>query len=324
VGAVRTSHPRFRRQAPAPRIDLTSDDIEILRRVFRHRFIRAEDLYRLFPDRSPDKLSRRLTSLYRNQFLDRPIAQVDRFREGGSQSMVYGLDTAGARYLAENEGLSIRSGDWKARNRAYTRENLDHTLATTRFLVDLELACRARPDISFIPFEEILASAPEETRNSALPGRWRVPVRWADRSGTVDVVPDAIFGLRLQRPDGSSARSFVFLEIDRGTMTIVPAKQLRESDAFLHRATILRKVLTYAHSHLQAIHRNHLGVPVARVLTLTTSKARAEAMREATERLIVRPARLPPGLFIFGADNGGDPLCTAYVASDGTTVRLTG
>lgn len=183
MGAVRTSYPRFRRETKPARMELTEDDVEILRRVFRHRFIRADDLYRLFPERSPDKLSRRLTRLYRAQFLDRPIAQVDRFREGGSQSMVYGLDAGGARYLSEAEGASIRSGDWKARNRAYTRENLDHTLSITRFLVDMELACRAREDVSLITFEEILAGAPEETRKAALPGRWRVLVRWAERAG---------------------------------------------------------------------------------------------------------------------------------------------
>src|SRR3569833_1851852 len=160
MGAVRQSHPRFHRDGDAPRIALTSDDAEILERVFRHRFIRADDLFRLFPDRSPDRLSRRLMLLYRNRYLDRPIAQIDRFRGGSSQPLVYGLDNAGARYLAEIAGRPPASTDWKARNRSYTRENLDHTLAVTRFMVDLELACRARGDVELITEAEILADAP--------------------------------------------------------------------------------------------------------------------------------------------------------------------
>src|SRR6266699_2407999 len=124
----RASYPRFRREGEAPPVELTDDDVAILRHVFRHRFVRADDLYRLFPERSPDRLSRRLTLLYRNHYIDRPIAQIDRFRAGGSQALVYGLDTAGARYLKAKFGASIGATDWKARNRTYKRENLDHTL----------------------------------------------------------------------------------------------------------------------------------------------------------------------------------------------------
>ena len=324
MGALRTSYPRFKRSGDAPPMALTADDIEILSRVFRYRFLRADDLYRLFPDRSPDRLSRRLTWLYRNQYLDRPIAQIDRFRSGGSQAFVYGLDNAGARLLAERLGLSITSGEWKARNRTYTRENLDHTLSIARFMVDLELACRRSGNVELISFDEVLADAPERTRRRPQPGRWSVPVRWADASGEVTVAPDAIFGLRLTQADGRTVRTFVFLEIDRGTMTIAPAKRVRESSAFLHRTSILRKLLTYGTSHHLQLHREHLGIPIARVLTLTTSLARAEAMRETAFNLVTRPMRLPPALFLFGAlEASDDPLATAWIDAAGEPTRLT-
>ena len=58
MGEARTSYPRFRRSGTAPRLELTDDDIEMLRRVFRYRFVRADDLYRLF-----DQRSARLTKL---------------------------------------------------------------------------------------------------------------------------------------------------------------------------------------------------------------------------------------------------------------------
>lgn len=323
MGALRTSYPRFKRGGDVPAISLTPDDIEILARVFRYRFVRADDLYRLFPNRSRDKLSRRLTWLYRNQYLDRPIAQIDRFRSGGSQAFVYGLDNAGARLLAERLGLSITSGEWKARNRTYTRENLDHTLSIARFMVDLELACRRRETVELISFEEILADAPERTRRLPQPGRWPVPVRWADASGEVMVAPDAIFGLRQTQADGRKVRSFVFLEIDRGTMTIAPAKRVRESSAFLHRTSILRKLLTYAYSHRLQRHREHLGIPIARVLTLTISPARAEAMRETAENLVTCPMRLPPALFLFGSlGESDDPLGATLTDASGAKTRL--
>ena len=321
--ASRKSYRRFERPIVAQRIKLTDDDVEVLRRVFAYRFIRADDLYRLFPTRSQDRLSRRLTHLYRNGFLDRPIAQVDRFREGGSKALVYGLDAAGARHLADWVGASVGSGNWKARNRAYTRENLDHTLATARFLVDLELACGTRGDLSFVPFDRILDDAPEHTRALARPGQWPVAVAWHGHSASVQVAPDAIVGLRAMHPGGQVRRSFLFVEIDRGTMTIVPARQVREREVFLYRATILRKLLTYAESYRQGLHQEHLGVPTARVLLLTSSEARARAMQQAADQFIVSTGRVPPGLFLFGVlDAGSDPLQATLMDGLGNPASL--
>ena len=322
MGSERKSYPRFKRAGEAPRIELTEDDTAILRHVFRHRFLRAKDLYRLFADRSPDKLSRRLTRLYRNGFLDRPIAQVDRYRAGGSKSLVYGLDTAGARYIKDVLNVPISTADWQSRNRSYTRENLDHTLSISRFMVDLELSARARPGVSIIPFDEILAGAPQVTRALAQPGRWPVELRWFQSHGTVHIIPDAIFGLRVEEPGGKMTRTFIFLEIDRGTMTIVPAKQVRESEGFIYRATILRKFLTYAESYRREVHLRHLGIPAARVLTLTTTFARAEAMRKAAEQFVVKPQRVPPGLFLFGVQNEENCLEQLWRNSGGNEIGL--
>ena len=322
MGQVRASYPRFRREGESPGMALTPDDIAILRHVYRHRFVRADDLYRLFPERSESRISRRLTALYRNEYLDRPIAQVDRFREGGSSSLVYGLDARGARYLKEHENVAIGVADWKARNRSYTRQNLDHTLAVASFLIDLELACRARPDVDLIPFEEILIQAPEKTRRLAQPGGWPVPLSLGGPPVTVQVVPDAIFGLRVTGPDGRKARTFVFLEIDRGTMTIAPAKHVRESDGFLHRSSVLRKFLAYTASHELGLHREHFGIPAARVLTLTTGTRRAEAMRRSVSEL-VKSIRPLTGLFLFGVQNGeSNPMEGTWIDAAGRAVTF--
>lgn len=318
----RTSHPRFRREGVSPRVELTDDDAEILRHVYRHRFIRSEDLYRLLSNRSPDRLSRRLAALYRAGYLDRPIAQVDRFKQGGSQSMVYGLDTAGARHLKEALGVPIGSADWKSRNRSYTRENLGHTLAVTRFLVDLEVACCSRSDVSLIRCEDILANAPEATRRSRYPMSWPVPVQWHGGKAEVQVAPDAIFGLRVVRPNGSTVRSLFFLEMDRGTMTIVPSKSVRESDAFPYRSTILRKLHAYADSFQAKLHEQRFGIKAPRVLFLTTGTARVLAMRSAAQIFVIPETRVPTGLFLFGVQPEADPLNADICDCERDGVRL--
>ncbi|HTT98822.1 MAG TPA: replication-relaxation family protein, partial [Rhizomicrobium sp.] len=205
VAGKRASHPRFRRDGEAPRIELTDDDVTILQHVYRYRFIRSDDIHRLLAGRSADRVSRRLTLLFRNEYLDRPPAQIDRFGQGGSHAFVYGLGMNGARFLKEKQGMAVGPTDWRSRNRTYVRENLEHTVAVSHFMIDLEIACRSRDDLSLIQFADILAAAPSETRSAKNPMSWKVPMRWQGGQAQVHLVPDAIFGLRRHRQDGSFA-----------------------------------------------------------------------------------------------------------------------
>lgn len=321
MGKARSSVPRFRRTGEAPNTALTEDDIAVLHHVHRHRFVRTSDLYLLFPHRSADRLSRRLATLYRAGFLDRPIAQIDRFRSGGSQALVYGLDTAGARFLAE-QGASVRGDDWKTRNRSYTRENLDHTLAVAGFMIEVELACRAREDVTFVPFDELRCGAPEWTQALAQPNRWPVMLPWQGRSASVVVAPDAIFGLRKVDHDGNVLRSYYFVEVDRGSMTIAPSETVRRSDAFLYRSSVLRKLLAYGVSHRDGTHQRHLGIPAARVLLVTTTASRAEEMRRVYQQLIGPHLPHLDGLFLFRAPGGGSPLEHGWHTAAGDVTGL--
>lgn len=318
----RTSFPRFRREGDKPTVSLTDDDVAILRHVYRHRFLRAEDLYRLFPDRSADRLSRRLTLLYRAGYLDRPIAQIDRYHEGGSQSLVYGLDTLGARFLKEKFNVAIGGADWRSRNRSYTRENLDHTLGVAKVMIDIELACRERQGLSLIPFEDILAAAPEATRKSKNPASWPVPVQWHGGKSVVHLAPDAIFGIRQETATGAR-RAYFFLEYDRGTMTIVPSERVREGDAFPYRATVLRKLYAYADLFRAKLHEERFGIKMPRVLFVTKVSTRMEAIRNAANVFIFGKLLLPKGLILFGNDTCSDttsPLAISDAEGLSTTL----
>lgn len=302
-------------------MDLTEDDIAVLRYIHRYRFIRADDLYRLFPGRTPDRLSRRLTLLYRAHYLDRPPAQIDRFRTGGSQSLVYGLDAAGARLLKEKFAVAIGSTDWKSRNRTYTRENLDHTLEVARFMIDLDVACRAHANITCLHGDEIIGRDME----GALRGltKWPVPIRAGSGTTDVHLAPDAIFGIRVHQPDRDSLVSYVCLEIDRGTMTIQPAEHIEESEAFLYRATVLRKLYAYAESWRRKLHLTYLRVPTPRVLFVTHSESRSEAIRQVAYEKVVQPHKLPRGLFLFGTGStASNPLLPVWKTAAGETQSL--
>ena len=298
--------------------------MEILRHVYRHRFLRSEDLYALM-GRSQDRLSRRLTTLFRAEYLDRPSAQIDRFRSGGMQPFVYGLGALGAKYLKEVAGMPVGSTDWRARNRSYTRENMEHTLAVSRFLVQLELACRASGAPEFVCFEDILRAAPEPTRRSSQPMAWPVNVQWHGGKSTVTLAPDAMFALRVIKPDGSKARANFFVEIDRGTMTVAPSQAARESDAFPFRATVLRKLLAYADSWRQKLHESRFGIKAPRVMFIGPSAPRTQSIQRAAFTFVVKPLGLPAGLFVFATQlNAQSPLNWGYADAAGDSVAMVG
>lgn len=311
MGALRTSYPRFRREGAPPRVSLTDDDVAILKRVYEHRFIRADDLYRLFDNRSPDRLSRRLTLLYRAGYLDRPIAQIDRYGQGGSQAMVYGLDDGGARFLKEKCGVSIGGANWRVRNRAFGRQNLEHTLAVASALTDLEVSLRNHPTLSYISFEEILAGAPDATRSAPNPLCWSVPVQWNGAKVDIQLAPDAMFGLRKVREDGVALRSYYYLEVDRGTMTIAPSETAQMSEGFPYRATILRKLLTYTTS-IRNGDQARFGVARVRVIFLLPSENRAKAISASFDFVGGAPAFCVATVSLPTFASGVDQLARNY------------
>src|SRR5882762_8989594 len=98
MGSLRL--PRFKRAPTVAPIQLTERDREIVRLVHRHRFLRSSHIIALVGD-SAQHLLRRLQLLFHHGFLERPRAQLDYFRTGGSRLMAYGLGNKGAKFLKE-------------------------------------------------------------------------------------------------------------------------------------------------------------------------------------------------------------------------------
>src|SRR5271155_1966827 len=96
-----TRRPRFRRASEPPAFRLTDDDVEIVRQLARHRFLRSTHIAALV-GRSLDRSNDRLSRLFHAGYLDRPRAQLDRFPAAGSSHFVYALADRGARLLIES------------------------------------------------------------------------------------------------------------------------------------------------------------------------------------------------------------------------------
>ena len=259
---------RFHRARPTP-LQLTPDDITIIRLIDRHRFLRSTHLARLIPHRSYKKLVERLCALYHNGFLDRPRAQIEGLVRSGSAPMVYALGSRGAEFLSDDGTTSI---DWTDKNRTVGRLFLDHTLLIADVMVAAVCAVRARPDVALMDAAQILDNLPEPRLN---------PLKLAARA-TVDgkmrdlaVIPDALFGLDFT---AIRKRKYFLVEADTATMPVVRSG--------LDQTSYARKLLTYLAGGGQAnVFGQQLGIGNFRVLTVTTSAERIATMIDALETL---------------------------------------
>jgi DNA-binding CsgD family transcriptional regulator len=282
MNTVAARRPRFRRDAAALQpMHMTARDLEILRCIATHRFLRSSQLAALVGG-SVQQVLRRLQLLYHHGYLERPAAQIDYYHRGGSQEMVYGLASRGAGRLRRDLDMPFSRMDWSGKNRRAGRLFLEHALMVSDILVTLELACRKTSGIRFLTGEDIaLPAAAQKIRE---PFHWHVNVSTRHRVG---VIPDAVFGLEYaDLPDGRN-RAWFFLEADRGTMPVI-----RQN---LDQTSFFRKMLAYEATWTQRIHCTRLGLSRFRVLTVTNSPERAAHLTAACGQL-----ERGQGLFLFG------------------------
>ena len=265
LASVRRS--RYTRDTPGHML-LTPDDLEIIRHIAKHRFLRSSHLIRLLPHRSEKKLVERLCVLFHNGFLDRPRAQLDYYAAAGSAPMVYALGNQGAAVLAEVDGAHRTHVDWADKNRSAGRLFIDHTLGTADVMVAMHCAANARNDVRIIEAHEIYARAPKATPSPHHPFALKIRAHHNGTSTDLAVIPDQVFGLDFVGKDDAK---YFFLEADRATMPVMRANLMQTS--------MLRKFLAYlAGGGAANVFGRQLGIGNFRVLTVTTTCERTETM----------------------------------------------
>lgn len=263
--------PRFERQ-PGTALRITTADLHIIRHVGLHRFLRSTHLIRLFPERSPDKLIRRLGALYHAGYLDRPRAQLDYFSRSGSAPMVYALGNKGADLFARVEHATQPLTDWTDKNREAKRPYIEHALLLADFVVPLEASLSGHSGIEFIDGRDLVSVLPEFARRSGSPWALTAALQQGKVRHTVTIIPDAVFALHFK---ASNRRSYFFVEADRATMPITRSDFAQSS--------FKRKVLVYLAAQKGKQHIERLGMYNLRVLTVTTNEARTASMIDAVK-----------------------------------------
>ena len=314
VGSVgtQTRRARFRRAAEPPPFRLTSDDVEIVRVVARHRLIRSTHIATLV-GRSLDRTNDRLMRLFHAGYVDRPRAQLDRFPTSGSAHYIYALADRGARLLRDEDGIEFRNPEWSRKNREAGRPFIEHQIEIVNFQVALQRAVAARSDLRLIPAENMNTGASRRQRpTSRAPFALRARLSHRGKVREQHVIPDLVFGLQLA--DGER-RNFM-VEIDRGTMPV------RRSDP--DQTSFEGKMRVYLAAHAAKEHQRQFGWKNFRVLVATTDQRRIETMIEALRQL-----RMPhsPGasLFLFAtfSDHAeASPLAAAWQGGSTRSVQL--
>lgn len=303
--------PRFRRASDPPAFRLTDDDIDIIRLLARHRFLRSIHIAGLV-GRSLDRTNDRLSRLYHAGYLDRPRAQLDYYPSSGSAPMVYALADRGARLLVARDGISFANVEWSRKNREAGRPFIEHQLDIMDFYVAAEHAASSRSDLRVIHADELVAAFPDQRFNGRNPFSLHARLVHDGVAHDIGVVPDLAFGLMFR--DGS--RRCFMVEIDRGTMPVVRSDVTQTS--------FERKMRGYLSAYAARQHERLFGWKTFRVLTITTDPARKESMIAALHHIRI-PNTPGPSLFFFLTRDElvtFDPLVQGWQDGNRRTVQL--
>lgn len=211
---------RFHRTPTGKAIFLTDRDSAILRLLYRYRYLRAPQLVAFLQPRSEKRFIERLGDLYHEAgLIDRPVSQWRRF-DARYLPLVYELSAKGFRYLETIGPLPDRATTFARKDRSGATPQFEHAMMIVDALVAVELETISTEGRRFVPVDEILRRAPEETRRAKKPLAVPVTIRPNKHLPavkvpiTTEVVPDALYGIE-HLIDGEKRYRFYALECER-------------------------------------------------------------------------------------------------------------
>ena len=237
-----------RDKAPEP-IILTERDEEIIRAVGRFRFLRSDQITKLFGG-SKAAIVRRLGKLFHHGYLARPKRINVQIAIPGYKGMVYALGPSGRKYLTSQGVLYSYRQQEKEVKILY----LAHTLKVADFMIDLQLSLP--DDVELYHGEEFRVLF-----NAKRLSNWRVPIEYGDEDLTIGVIPDYVFALVRDEEV-----CVYCLEMDRGTMPVYREKPIQTS--------FVRKIIAYHETWKTGFAAENFDWKRFRVITVTSSKER--------------------------------------------------
>lgn len=237
---------RLKKNEIAP-MALTDRDKAIVLSVYQNRFLRRDQIGRLFfPGASLPAVNMRLKKLYEHKFVDRLFKPV----AVGSAQAVYALDKHGADIVAASLEIDRHQVNWKRDHNRVEFLFMEHTLAVSEFKVNLDMAIAQNAGVDLLFYQR---------------GDKTFQTKVADPSGRkkyLVVAPDAFFGLKTDH-----GNAYFFIEVDMGTETL---KRFAE------------KITAYKQYWKSGKYTQKYGYKHFRVLTVAESERRLVNLIDAT------------------------------------------
>lgn len=283
----------MKRRKTGKSLALTPRDLAIFELLERYRYLRSTFIHAFVGGASATRFKERLGDLYHEGgYLNRPEQQ---WQVANSRYMPVVYENGKrAREVLAMHGRFADPCPHMPYGTSGAGRQFTHSLMICETLASIELVAKARADLRFVAWPEILAKAPETVRRSGYP--LRLPLSASSRSDKECggnrrfVVPDGLFGIEYRREEGKAYRFFA-LELDCGTMPV--RRSGRSGSSFAG------KLEAYWHLIEAGTYRSSLGIPNLLVLSVTTSEYRMRTMMSA----------LPgdagaSGAFLFGLVQG--------------------
>ena len=284
---------RLKPQTAGKRVSLQDRDLLWLQKIHEHGPLPSSFLVAYAKDthRSEKRAKERLTDLFNEDntphggpYLSRPPQQF-RTLDSRYNQLVYDLAPAAEKALKQagpwNERQAERSGPWL------------HGFMVSCITASIELATLDRDDLTFIPQSRLLDRAGTDLR---------YPIDTPDpETGRVyrkNMIPDALFALEYNTPEGNRYRSFL-VEADRSTE---PATSKN-----FNRKSWQRSLAQYEQYVGQGLYRDHLKLKSSiLILNIVTAPKRTVQIGQTIE------ARAPSlaGRMLFQAWEDFGPVFT--------------
>jgi hypothetical protein len=271
---------RMHRTATNKKLEITERDLEIFNLLHRYRYLRSTFIHAFVGGRSETRFKERLGHLYHEgNYLNRPFQQWQ-YANARYMPVVYENGVGAEDALRRHGLINGETATWLQKGRMGAQRQFAHALLICDTLASIELGVRANPSLRFISWEEIIGKAPNRLRNAENP--LRIPVSITNtRGGTrqhleTGIVPDGLFGLEYERPEGKAYRFFA-LEADRSSEPV--------SRTDLQQSSYLKKLLAYRQIVAQQTYKSYLGLPNLFVLTVTTNERHMSSIMALLENL---------------------------------------
>lgn len=211
---------RFVRMRTGKRLVLVQRDLDILRWLYRYRYLRQTHLQTLLQPVSPKRFAERLGDLFHETgLINRPNIQSTLF-DARSSPMLYELTSSGIECLAAQDALPHRAVTFSRRSSRSYSPQLLHTMMIIETLLAIECAATKAPGQRFVPVDEILARAPPCAQNARNPLSIPVTLEPNPRHSIIRkrretmLIPDALYGIEYDS-DGEKRYRFWALECER-------------------------------------------------------------------------------------------------------------